>query len=296
MENARMGAESLADHLGVPLRHGRPTVNGVGLHYAIGGQGEPVYLVHGAPKSMFFWRRVIPLLTPHYTVVAVDLRGFGDSLRPPGGYDTRTLAADIAALATHLGHEQFRVAGEDWGAATAYAIAAFHRDRVRQLVFQEMRLPGRPVEALSGLAPDDPRTGWHANFFSVPHFPELLMAGREREFWGAFLKRATYDPSAITDEDIDEYAGWVARPGGLHALLSVYRAAPVDAEQNRGQEPLTVPVLAVGGAHYFGAGVAAQMRQVATTVRELIVPECGHNPPLEQPQFLAEAYLDFFAG
>lgn len=293
-----MGAESLTDHQGRPLRHGRPVVNGVGIHYAIGGEGEPVYLVHGAPKTMFFWRRVIPLLTASYTVVAVDLRGFGDSQRPPAGYDTRTLAADIAALATHLGHERFRIAGEDWGAATAYAVAAFHRDRVRQLVYQEMRLPGLPVDPPRGLAADDPRTGWHAGFFAVPHFPELLMAGREREFWGAFLRRAMYDPSAATAEDIEEYAGWVARPGGLHALLSVYRAGPQDAEQNRTQfaEPLTIPVLAVGGAHYLGEEVPAQMRQVATDVRALIVPDCGHNPPLEQPGPLAEAYLEFFGG
>jgi pimeloyl-ACP methyl ester carboxylesterase len=130
---------TLADHAGVRLAHGKPKINGVEIHYAIGGGGEPVFLLHGVPKTMAYWRHVVPLLTPHYTVVAVDNRGFGGSQRPPAGYDTATMAGDVAELATQLGFEQFRVAGEDWGAAIAYAVAAFYRPRVQQLVFQETR-------------------------------------------------------------------------------------------------------------------------------------------------------------
>jgi pimeloyl-ACP methyl ester carboxylesterase len=131
----------------------------VEIHYAIGGT-EPVFLLHGVPKTMSYWRRVVPLLTPYYTVVAADNRGFGGSQRPPVGYDTGTMAADVAELATYLGFERFRVAGEDWGAAIAYAVTAFNRSRVRQLVFQETLLPGlaavnlRPVNN-AGLRPLD---------------------------------------------------------------------------------------------------------------------------------------------
>jgi alpha-beta hydrolase superfamily lysophospholipase len=141
-EFARM---NLTDHAGVRLTHGKPKVNGVEMHYAIGGAGEPVFLLHGVPKTMSYWRHLVPLLTPHYTVIAVDNRGSGGSQRPPDGYDTATMADDVAELATHLGFDQFRVAGEDWGAAIAYAVAAFHRPRVQQLVFQETLLPGLPA-------------------------------------------------------------------------------------------------------------------------------------------------------
>ena len=82
------------------------------IHYAIGGAGEPVFLLHGVPKTMSYWRHVVPLLTPHYTVIAVDNRGAGGSQRPLTGYDTATMAGDVAELATHLGFDQFRVAGE----------------------------------------------------------------------------------------------------------------------------------------------------------------------------------------
>jgi pimeloyl-ACP methyl ester carboxylesterase len=86
-----------------------------------------VFLVHGVPKTMSYWRHIVPLLTPHYTVIALDNRGCGGSQRPPAGYDTATMAGDVAELATYLGFDQFRVAGEDWGAAIAYAVAAFQR-------------------------------------------------------------------------------------------------------------------------------------------------------------------------
>ena len=196
---------TLADHAGVRLRHGKPKVNGVEIHYAIGGTGEPVFLLHGVPKTMSYWRHVVPRLTPHYTVVAVDNRGFGGSQRPLTGYDTATMAGDVAELATHLGFDRFRVAGEDWGAAIAYAVAAFHRPRVQQLVFQETLLPGLPSgERDPSLAPDDGRTGWHFSFLSLPNLPEFLLAGRERPFWTYFARRQMWDPSALTEGDIDE--------------------------------------------------------------------------------------------
>ena len=102
---------NLTDHAGVQLTHGKPKVNGVEIHYAIGGAGEPVFLLHGVPKTMLYWRHVMPLLTPHYTVIAVDNRGAGGSQCPLTGYDTATMAGDVAELATHLGFDRFRVAG-----------------------------------------------------------------------------------------------------------------------------------------------------------------------------------------
>jgi pimeloyl-ACP methyl ester carboxylesterase len=288
----------LADHAGVRLVHGKPEVNGVAIHYAIGGAGEPVFLLHGVPKTMSYWHHVVPLLTPRYTVVAVDNRGFGGSQRPPAGYDTATMARDIAELATYLGFNRFRVAGEDWGAAIAYAVAAFHRPRVQQLVFQETLLPGLPADEHDpSLAPDDGRTGWHFNFFTLPNLPELLLAGRERPFWTYFAKRQMWDPSALTEDDIDEMMHSIEQPGGTRAILEMYRARQLDAEQNRPHyaDPISCPVLAVGAQAYLGDQVARQLAQVATDVHGAVIVESGHNIALENPAALAQAYLDFFA-
>ena len=84
------------DHAGAPVRHGRARVNGIRMHYVTGGHGEPILLVHGTPKTHFYWYKLIPRLTEHFTVVAPDLRGFGDTDRPPveEGYDSLTNAMD----------------------------------------------------------------------------------------------------------------------------------------------------------------------------------------------------------
>ena len=297
-----MGTYEMKDHEGNRLIHGRPDVNGVNIHYAMGGSGEPVFLIHGVPKTMFFWRKVIPLLTPHYTVVAVDCRGYGDSERPLSGYDTKTMAQDIIELANHLGFNRFRIVGEDWGAAIAYSISAFHRDRVQQLVFQEMLLPGIGYgeEKVAGrskaLKKEDTRTMWHLDFFNVPHYPELLMHGRERQFWSYFMKREMWDPSAATDQDIEEEIKWLESPGGTHTILEVYRANELDGEQNKPEfsNKLSIPVLAVGGEAFFGDEVRLQMEAVADNVRGVVLEKCGHNPSLEMPDKLAALYLDFF--
>jgi pimeloyl-ACP methyl ester carboxylesterase len=168
---------TLADHTGVRLTHGKPKVNGVEIHYAIGGTGEPVFLLHGVPKTMSYWRHVVPLLTPHYSVIAVDNRGFGGSQRPLTGYDTATMAGDVAELAGHLGFDRFRVAGEDWGAAIAYAVAAFHRPRVRRRGHHQRRhrQPRRQGPGLRGCL--HPRQGRDAP--AAARRPPGVLPGRE---------------------------------------------------------------------------------------------------------------------
>jgi pimeloyl-ACP methyl ester carboxylesterase len=207
--------------------------------------------------------------------------------------------ANTEAAATHLGFDRFRVAGEDWGAAIGYAVAAFHRPRVRQLVFQETLLPGLPADDRDpSLAPVDGRTGWHFTFLSLPNLPELLLDGRERPFWTYFARRPMWDPSALAEEDIDEMVRSVEQPGGTRAILEMYRARQTDAEQNRPQyaDPISCPVLAVGAQAYLGDQVSKQLAQVASDVRGAVITESGHNIALENPAALAQAYLDFFAG
>ena len=144
------------DHAGNPVRHGRARVNGIRMHYVTAGQGEPLLLLHGTPKTHYYWYKLIPLLTEHFTVVAPDLRGFGDTDRPTPRRATtpRTNADDMAELMTSLGHEQFHLHGEDRGAEFAYVLAATRPERVKTLCFAEMLLSG---EGLGGVVLLHPR-------------------------------------------------------------------------------------------------------------------------------------------
>lgn len=136
------------------------------------------------PKTSYYWRKVVPQLTPHFTVVVPDMRGFGDSSHPDSGYDMATIADDIAELMTILGHARFHMCGEDWGAAAAYQVAARYPDRVLSLIFQEMLLPGMGLEEWATFNPQKPDTHlWHVAFYYVRDVPELLITGREREYF-----------------------------------------------------------------------------------------------------------------
>lgn len=178
-------AVKILDLLMNPVTHGRQRLStGVRLHYYTAGSGPPLLLQHGIPKTSYYWRKVVPQLTPHYSIVVPDLRGAGDSTHAESGYDMPTVADDIAELMSTLGHDKFHICGEDWGGAAAYQVAARYPHRILSLIFQEMLLPGFGLEEWTHFDKDRPETHlWHAAFYQVRDVPELLITGREREYF-----------------------------------------------------------------------------------------------------------------
>ena len=108
----------------VTFSHHMATVNGIQLHYVMGGKGDPVVLLHGYPQSWYEWREIMPALAKNYTVIAPDVRGFGDSSKPITGYDGNTTAEDIYQLVSQLGFSNIFLVAHDVGAQTAYSYAA----------------------------------------------------------------------------------------------------------------------------------------------------------------------------
>ncbi len=289
----------VTDHAGAPVAHARTTVNGVRLHYVTAGSGPALVLLHGVPKTWYYWHRVIPALSRHFTVIAPDVRGFGDSARPEDGYDMGTIAHDVGALMTALGHERFAVAGEDWGAAFAYAVAASFPERVTKLSFGEMLLPGFGLEDWSFLKKENVASDhflWHVGFFHVPDVPEMLISGREEQFWSTWMKNETFDPAAITPDCVAEWTRCSAAPGGLRAIFAVYRATftNIELDERWARTPLPMPVLTVGSSAFIGEESRRQMERVATDVRYVELTECGHSMALERPNALAPVMIDFF--
>jgi pimeloyl-ACP methyl ester carboxylesterase len=279
--------------------HGMADIEpGLRLHYVTAGPGpRTIVLLHGFPQTWWEWRLVIPPLTAAgFRVVAPDYRGAGHSWRPAGGYDKRTMAGDVRRLVReHLAIEEpVAVAGHDIGLMVAYAYAQAYRDEVSHLIVMDAPLPGTDV---FDRIRTDPRV-WHFAFHGARDVAEMLVAGRERQYLQAFFAARVFDPSAISDADLDVYASAYSAPGAMRAGFEVYRAFDRDAADNREalarSGKLAVPVLAVGGeTSTTGPLVEEMMREVADTVVGLRVPRTAHWIPEENPDMLTRALLEF---
>jgi pimeloyl-ACP methyl ester carboxylesterase len=274
----------------VTFWHHIATVNGIQMHYVIGGQGEPIVLLHGWPQTWYEWRHIMPSLAKNYTVIAPDLRGLGDSSKPVTGYDGRTTAEDIYQLVSKLGFKKLFLVGHDFGVQVAYSYAAAHPNEVSRLVILDVPIPGiGPGENITGL--------WWAQFHIVRDIPEMLVDGHEREYLTWFY-RHTCNPEAITQEDIDEYVSHYSAPGGMRAGFEYYRALLDDVKQNieSSKIKLPMPVLALGGECSFGTAALESLRLLATDVHGGLVPDSGHWIAEEQPQFLVDQLFNFFGN
>jgi pimeloyl-ACP methyl ester carboxylesterase len=279
--------------------HHTASVNGIQMHYVIGGRGDPVVLLHGWPQTWYEWRKVMPALTKNYTVIAPDLRGLGDSSKPITGYDGNTTAEDIYQLLTQLGvNAKIYLVGHDVGAQTAYSYAAAHPDNVSKLVIMDYIFPGFYPPNLEGVC------CWWFSFHQTRDVPELLTVGNEREYLSWHYRGLAYNPEAITEADIDKYVSSYSAPGGMRAGFEYYRAFPIDEKQNKvlSETKLQMPVLALGGDIYPALGGDApgnfaldSTQGLAENVKGVIVPLSGHYIAEEQPDFVIEQLAAFFS-
>jgi pimeloyl-ACP methyl ester carboxylesterase len=281
--------------------HGMAEVEaGLRLHYVTAGSGpSTVVLLHGFPQTWWEWRHVMPaLIDSGYCVIAPDYRGAGGSFRPAGGYDKRTMAADIHRLLRQHTNASERIilVGHDIGLMVAYAYAQAYRDEVSHLVIVDAPLPGTAVfDRLRA----DPRV-WHFAFHAARDVAEMLVTGRERPYLQSFFSARVFDPSAIGPDDFDVYAAAYSAPGAMRAGFELYRAFDQDAEDNRvsleRNGKLTIPVLAIGGEiSTSGSFVAEMMREVAVDVAECRVPRTAHWIPEENAAAVSKAVLEFLS-
>lgn len=271
--------------------HHTATVNDIRLHYVMGGQGDPIVLLHGWPQTWYAWRKVMPALAERYTVIVPDMRGLGDSDKPATGYDKQTVADDIYQLIRQLGFQRIFLVGHDMGGPVGYAYAAAHREDVCRFVFIESLLPGIGYEQMIRES-----NNWHHRFNVTRDLAEALVTGKERIFLSWFYRQDAYNSTAISEADIDEYVRCYSAPGGMRAAFEYYRAMLQDAEQNKehAQIKLTMPVLAIGGDRFVGDLVIAEMQQVAKNVRGSIIKDCKHWVAEEHPDVLSQQLLAFF--
>ena len=296
----------LPNPLTIPgLEHGRAEVNGIWLHYVRGGENtaRPIVLLHGFPENWLMWRHVLPALMERHHVVAVDLRGYGDSAKPEGeaGYDKGTMAEDIAALIAHLGLARPLLVGHDRGARVARRYALDRPDALRGLVLLDILPVEYVYDRLS--AAEVSERYWHWVFHLVAELPEELIAGKEEAYLARFFSRT---PGLLEGIRADgawlEYRRCWRQPGAIAAALNDYRATfrhdvPRYRAERKSGRKLTVPTLVLWGnrGNLSNQPVIDIWREVGTDVRGQVIPGCGHYLPEEQPDVVIDALLRFAA-
>jgi pimeloyl-ACP methyl ester carboxylesterase len=265
-------------------------VNGVRLHYLIAGKGDPVVLLHGFAESSHMWLPLIAKLADKHTVIAPDLRGFGQSATPADGYTKAAMARDIHALVKSLNYDRIRLVGHDIGLMVAYAYAAQYPSEVDRIVLMEAFLPGvgawNNVFLLRDL--------WHFHFYGKT--PLALVTGRERTYLEHFWNDFAADPAkSLSEADRKFYAREYAQPGHMKAGMEVFRNFPKDAEDFAGfaKTKLTMPMLVLSGEKAGGPFLIEQGRMVATNVEGVLVKDRGHWLMEEAPDQVIPKLVEF---
>jgi len=282
----------------------RIRTSGTDIRCVVGGDGPPLLLLHGYPQTHVIWHRMAPSLARHFTVVCADLRGYGDSGKPPSDgehapYSKRAMAQDMVELMRDLGHPRFRLVGHDRGGRVAHRLCLDHPDAVTQVAVLDIS----PTRTMYGKSDQAFATAYYHWFFLIQPYdlPERLIGAdpvyylqRKLGGWGTGL--AHFDPLARA-----EYERCFKDPATIHATCEDYRAAASidlahDAES--AARKVECPLLALWGergvVHRFFQPLD-DWRAVARDVRGRALP-CGHYLPEEVPDQTLGELMAFFAA
>jgi pimeloyl-ACP methyl ester carboxylesterase len=248
-------------------------IDGGSVSVTVGGSGPPVLLIHGYAETSRMWKPLAQVLAPHFTVIAPDLPGIGDSSIPTSNIDMKTSAERVHAAVHSLGYAKVRVVGHDIGLMVAYAYAALYPQEVEKLALMDAFLPG-----VAGWEAVYNNPGiWHFRFYGAT--PEALVKGRERiyfeHFWNDFAADKTH---SIPEADRRSYAQAYARPGRMAAGFAYFASFPKTAEDfaELAKTKLAMPVLSIGGDKANGVALGAQARLVAVDATVVVLKDTGH--------------------
>jgi pimeloyl-ACP methyl ester carboxylesterase len=260
------------------------------LFVRVGGHGPAVLMLHGFGESGDMWQPLAISLAKTHTVIVPDLRGMGLSDHPDTGYDKKNQGRDMSGLLDALHVDKVDVVAHDIGNMVAFAFVAEQPQRVGRLVLMDAPIPGvGPWEQIlkSPLL-------WHFHFYGPDM--ERLVKGRERIYLDRFWNEFSADPRHFDEASREHYAKLYALPHAMHDGFEQFHAFDQDAVDNQAflkSGPLSVPVLAIGGAKSFGPEMAVVARAAFSNVQGVVIPDSGHWLMEENPKATVAAIEEF---
>ncbi|PSL23769.1 alpha/beta fold hydrolase [Chitinophaga ginsengisoli] len=251
------------------------------LCYYEQGQGDVILLLHGWPQTSYVWRKVMPALAKKNRVIAVDLPGLGNS-GAAESYDTRTVAAIISKFITTLKIGKVHLVSHDVGSWVAVSFALDHEAQLNTLTVIDAAIPGFIADGV--FKPENAKKIWQFYFHAVADIPEWLVEGREEAYLSWYFSNKSFVKAAINEDDRNVYVKAYTGKERLGRGFAYYRAFSLSAENNRkAQRRLSVPVWAIGGQYALGEQIGNALKAIADPT-VVVIKDCGHYVPEEQPE------------
>lgn len=282
----------------------RIRTRGAEINVAIGGSGPPMLLIHGNPLTHVSWHRVAPTLAKSFTVVAPDIRGYGDSSKPDGGpnheaYSFRALGEDMFEVMSELGFDRFLLAGHDRGARIGFRMALDRPERIIRFCALDI-IP--TYQLLTNVTLGWGLESYHWFFMAQKApFPERLICADLDYYIQYKLNKKGVGLEIFTPEALQEYARCTT-PEQIHAVCEDYRATvTLDLAMDTadfGEKKITCPLLVLWGAN---SHVGRHLKPIdawapwATDLRGWALPT-GHYPAEHRPDLVYQAFWTFFTG
>jgi pimeloyl-ACP methyl ester carboxylesterase len=253
------------------------------MHYVEAGSGPVLLLVHGLGASTFSFRRLMPLLAPRLRAIALDLKGFGYSERPPNGdYSLSAHARSIRDFMDVMGIERASVLGHSLGGAVAMHLAAAYPERIERLILVSSAGQNEVGRAVRG-----------ARFFRLFLPLVAMLTVQNRRFRSLSLRSAVYDAASLTDEVVEGYI----RPTRIRGHLRSLGELMVDRAKDPRIDPSAIhqPTLIIWGKgdRWLPPSNGRRLQQHIPGSRMVVVEKAGHLVPEEQPEETASAIIDF---